>query len=354
VKIALIAPCWITVPPQGYGGIELVVALLADGLVERDHEVTLFASGGSQTKAKLISYYETPPGTVKLATEPMAELPHVLHAYSYAREFDVIHDHTSPLGPSLGAQIERPPVVHTLHGPHYYPESREIYEVVGRRLHLVAISNFQRDSFPGLNYAGTVYNGIAVENYTFRSSKQDYLLFLGRMSEQKGAHIAVETARRLGRRLIMATKIAEPVEKQYFDQKVRPLLTDEVEILGELSLGEKVELYANAFCTLMPIQWPEPFGLVMTESMACGTPVVAFRNGSVPEIIEDGVTGFIADDFDGFVSAVERAAEIESATCRASVEAKFSTPVMVDGYEAVYRSVSGQPDIARSTSLGSI
>lgn len=339
MKVALIAPCWLTVPPQGYGGTELVVAHLADGLAGRGHDVTLFASGGSRTKAKLVTYYEEPPGTISIVTNPLAELPHILQAYSHAGEFELIHDHTSPLGPSIGAHLDSPPVVHTLHGPPFAPDAKPVYEQIGRRLHIVAISEYQRLGFPELNYAGVVYNGIALDDYPFRPDKEDYLLFLGRMSPQKGVHLAVEAANRLGRRLVIATKIAEPVEKEYFDEKVKPLLTDDVEIVGELSVADKANLYGRAACTLMPIQWPEPFGLVMTESMACGTPVVAFRNGSVPEIVDDGVTGFIVEDLDAFVEAVARAGEIDAAACRAHVEARFSTKAMVDGYLSVYEKV---------------
>lgn len=339
MKIAVIAPCWIAVPPAGYGGIELVVALLADGLVDQGHDVTLFASGGSTSKAKVDSYYETPPGTLRLVTDPIAELPHVLNAYSHAKKFDLIHDHSSPFGCSIGAHLESPPVVHTLHGPLFDERAREIYQLIDGRLHLVSISDFQRQGAPSLRYAATVYNGIDTDTYPFREAKEDYLLFLGRMSEQKGAHIAVEVAKTLGRRLIIATKIAEPGEHQYFEERVKPLLTDDVEMVGEISLKDKVELYANAACTLMPIQWPEPFGLVMTESMACGTPVVAFRNGSVPEIIDDGVTGFIVEDEGAFVEAVSRVDTINPAACRASVEERFSAKAMTAGYEAVYRSV---------------
>lgn len=337
MRIAQVAPCWITVPPRGYGGIELVVALLADELVERGHEVTLFASGGSTTKGKLVSYYDVPPGTTRLVEDPLAELPHVLSAYIRAEDFEVIHDHSSPIGCSLGALLDSPPVAHTIHGPLFDARPREIYSLIHERVGLVSISDYQREGIPNIRYSATVYNGIDLEAYPFREQKQDYLLFLGRMSEQKGAHTAVEVAKRLGRKLVIATKIAEPGEKEYFESRVKPLLTGDEEILGEISLAEKVELYANAACTLMPIEWPEPFGLVMTESMACGTPVVAFRHGSVPEIIQDNVTGYIADDFEGFVEAVNRAEQIEPAACRASVKEKFSVEAMTDGYESVYR-----------------
>lgn len=316
-----------------------MVAHLADGLVERGHDVTLFASGGSVTEARLEVYYDEPPGTISIVTNPLAELRHVLNAYSHAAEFELIHDHTSPLGISIGAHLERPPVVHTLHGPPDAPDNKPIYEFIGRRLHVVAISEYQRSVMPELNYAGVVYNGINLSEYQLRSDKEDYLLFLGRMSPQKGVHLAVEAAKRLNRRLIITTKIVEPEEKSYFEEKVKPLMTDDIEILGEISIAEKSALYGRAACTLMPIQWAEPFGLVMTESMACGTPVVAFRNGSAPEIVEDGVTGFVVDDLDGFVAAVDRAGEIDAATCRDRVERLFSTKAMVDGYERVYEKV---------------
>lgn len=339
MKIAQIAPAWLPIPPPGYGGIELVIAYLTDGLVERGHDVTLFASGGSKTKAKLVTYYDKPSHTDELVLFPLRELPHLLSAYNRASEFDVIHDHSFPIGTTIGALIGKPPVVHTIHGPTEDEKSRVIYELLGDRVGLVSISKYQMKGAPNLNYVGTVYNGIDPKMYTFREKKDDYLLFLGRMSPQKGPHLAVETARRLDRRLILATKMVEGGEKKFFDEEVKPRLTDKVEILGEITLAEKVELFANATATLMPIQWPEPFGLVMTESMVCGTPVIAFGYGSVPEIIEEGVTGFIAKDIDEFVEKTTRAAEISPADCRKSVEEKFSVGAMVDGYEAVYKRV---------------
>lgn len=336
MRIAQIAPCWITVPPTGYGGTELVVAHLADGLVDLGHEVTLFASGGSVTKGKLVSYYKEPLGTAKLVSDPLAELPHVLNAYDHAAEFDLIHDHTFPVGPSIGSRLGRPPIAHTLHGLTADPRAREIYGLLGKRVNLISISDYQRHGAPHLNYVATVYNGIKVEDYPFRPNNEDYLLFLGRMSPQKGAHLAVEAATMLGKKLIIATKMVEPVEIEYFEAEVRPRMTDAVELIGEISIEEKARLYAGAICTLMPIQWPEPFGLVMAESMACGTPVVAYRNGSVPEIIDEGVTGFIASDLGEFVEKVKRVDEIDPAACREAVDERFSTRAMVEGYLAVY------------------
>ena len=339
MKIAQIAPCWIPVPPPGYGGIELVVALLADELTERGHEVTLFASGGSQTKAKLESYYEVPPGTGTLIENPMVELPHMLFAYSRASEFDVIHDHSSPIGCSMGAVISGTPVVHTIHGPLFEGLPNEIYRMVADRIHLVSISDYQRRGLPDISYAATVYNGIDVASYPFRESKEDFLLFLGRMSHQKGAHLAVEAAKRLGKKLVIASKMVEAGEISYFEEEVKPLLTGDEEILGEISFAEKVDLYGRAECTLMPIQWPEPFGLVMIESMACGTPAVVYRDGAAPEIIDDGSTGFLVDDFEEFLSAVSRAKDIDPYKCREAVESRFSADAMVDGYERLFNKV---------------
>jgi glycosyltransferase involved in cell wall biosynthesis len=340
MKIAQIAPCWIPVPPPGYGGIELVVGLLTDELVAMGHEVTLFASGGSKTDGRLVSYYEIPPGTAALVNDSLTELPHVLNAYSMAGEFDVIHDHSAPLGCSIGAHLAGPPVVHTIHGPLFDERAREIYGLIHERIALVTISDFQRQGAPHLQFAATVYNGIDVGAFPFQESKSDYLLFVGRSSQEKGTHLAVQVARELGRKLVMALKIAEPEEHEYFDTIVRPMLTDGVEILTELNFEEKVRLYADAACTLMPIQWPEPFGLVMTESMACGTPVVALRNGSVPEVVDDGVTGFVRDDLEGFIGAVSRAGEIDPRACRTAVEERFSAAAMAASYEALYSSVT--------------
>lgn len=341
LRIAQIAPCWLTVPPIGYGGIEAMVSRLADGLVDRGHEVTLFASGGSQTKGDLVSHYDEAPGMAEAVDKPYLEYPHVLGAYDQADEFDVVHDHTFPIGPSIGTQVRNAAVVHTIHGPPAHPSARPIYGQLGDRVHLVAISDFQRTVTPEINYTATVHNGIDVDRHPYRADKEDFLLFIGRMNPDKGAHIAAEVANRLGRRLVIAGKMAEPAEKAYFESEVQPLLTDEVEYVGGADEAMKLDLYSRAAATLMPIQWAEPFGLVMVESLACGTPVVALRNGSVPEIVDHGVTGFVADDIDSFADAVGRVGTIDPAACRRAAETRFSTDAMVEGYQAVYTSVAG-------------
>ncbi|HWC11525.1 MAG TPA: glycosyltransferase, partial [Acidimicrobiales bacterium] len=208
------------------------------------------------------------------------------------------------------------------------------------RVHLVAISDFQRELTPEVHYTATVHNGIDVERHPFRADKEDFLLFVGRMNPEKGVHLAAEAANRLGRPLLIAGKMAEPAEEAYFDAEVKPHLTEDIEYIGQIDEETKLDLYSRAAATLMPIQWAEPFGLGMVESMACGTPVVALRNGSVPEIVKDGVTGFVADDMEEFLAAIDRVEEIDPAECRRLVEERFSIEAMVSGYEQVYASVS--------------
>lgn len=317
-----------------------MVSRLTDGLVARGHDVTLFASGGSETDADLVSHYDEAPGMAEAVDKPYLEYPHILNAYDHAGEFDVVHDHTFPIGPSIGAQVQDAAVVHTIHGPPAHPSARPIYGELGDHVHLVAISDFQRQVTPEVNYTATVHNGIDVDRHPYRADKEDFLLFIGRMNPEKGAHVAAEVANRLGRRLVIAGKMAEPDEKAYFESQVEPLLTDEITYIGQTDEDTKLDLYSRAAATLMPIQWAEPFGLVMVESMACGTPVVALRNGSVPEIVEDGVTGFVADDVDSFAEAVGRVDTIDPAACRHAAETRFSTAAMVEGYQAVYASVA--------------
>ncbi|GAC1424880.1 MAG: glycosyltransferase family 4 protein [Actinomycetota bacterium] len=353
MKIAQICPPWFAVPPKGYGGIEWVVALLADGLTELGHDVTLFAPGGSVTKAKLISEFEEPPGGTKLG-QFWYEVIQAASAYKYASDFDIIHDHCGMIGPPIGANISKP-IVHTLHGP-FTDMAKRMYRLLApppkamgpnateRRvpnpLNLVAISEAQRSFCPDLNYAGTVYNGINLDLYPFKAEKQDYLLFLGRVNKEKGPEIAVDIAKAAGMKLKMAVKMSEAFEQEYWRDVVEPRLSGNEEIIGEISIEEKASLIANARATLFPIQWPEPFGLVMTESMAAGTPVLAFPYGAAPEVIADGTTGFLCKDFDDMVdAAVSRVNDIDPAVCRAHVEKKFGARTMCEGYQDVYEKV---------------
>jgi glycosyltransferase involved in cell wall biosynthesis len=336
VKIAEIAPPWIAVPPPGYGGIEWVVSLVADGLVARGHDVTLFASGGSTTTAKLSSVFDPAPGPSTIGNTYL-EVVHAFAAYERAHEFDVIHDHSGMVGLALGARAGLP-VVHTIHGP-LYDDALRWYRMVGARASLVSISDSQREPAPDLPFAGRVYNGIPMERYPFRKDKEDFLLFVGRVNREKGPEVAVEVARRTGARLVMAIAMKEPFEFEYWREHVEPRLTGDEEILGEVSMETKADLMARARCVLMPIQWPEPFGLVMAEANACGTPVLAFRRGAAPEVVADGETGFVVDTVEEMCAALGRLDEIDAAACRARVERLFSAEVMTRGYEEVFERV---------------
>lgn len=352
MRIAEICPPWFSVPPTGYGGIEWVTALLADGLAERGHDVTLFASGGSITKARLVSEFDEPPGGAKLG-QIWYEAVQAVSAYAHAGEFDVIHDHCGILGPSIGANLgaDAPPVVHTLHGP-FTDQAKRVYHLLApppgapkphapHPLHLVAISEAQRAFCPDLNYAGTVYNGIDLDRHPLRRDKDDYLLFLGRINREKGPEIAIEVAARAGMRLKMAVKMSEEFEQDYWRAVIEPRLTGNEEIIGEITVEEKAALLAGARATLFPIQWPEPFGLVMAESMACGTPVLAFPMGAAPEVIEHGETGFLPKTVDEMVACVARLDEIDPDACRARVEEHFSADSMTAGYESIFERLAG-------------
>ena len=337
MRIGMIAPPWFPLPPQRYGGIESVVSLLTEGLVARGHEVTLFASGDSETRAALSYVFARAPFE-RMEDGGHLEIVHSLAAYLRADEFDVIHDHDGLAGRAMGAVAHRligTPVVATLHGPADV-DTQLALNALRADLHFIAISDSQRRGFPDLDFAGTIPNAIDVEHMPYCTEKDDYLLFVGRMTPDKGAHTAVDVAQRLDRRLIMAGKVNEGPEREYFAARVEPRLSDRVRFLGEVDHDTKVRLYERARCTLFPIQWPEPFGLVMIESLACGTPVIATRHGSVPEVIEHGRTGFIVDDADGMVEAFAHIDEIDPAECRRAVEKRFGRDAFVTAHEAVY------------------
>lgn len=340
MRIGMVAPVWFPVPPDGYGGIELVVALLADGLVDAGYDVTLFASGGSSTKAKLVSPFPEPPDPRALGS-PWYDATHAYAAYMRAAEFDLIHDHAGVVGPVLGAMLDgHPPVVHTLHGP-WTEVSRVLYRLLVERIHLVAISEAQQRDNPTIAYAGTVYNGIDLDSYPFRDQKEDFLVYIGRSNPDKGPAVAITIARRAGLPLKMILKRDEPAERAYFEEAVAPVLGDDVELLESVSHAAKVDLLGRARAMVFPIQWPEPFGLVMIEAMACGTPVVTTPWGAAPEIVTDGVTGYLRDDFNDLVAAVGWTTALSPSDCRARVEERFSARAMVRGYEALFAQIVG-------------
>ena len=336
----MLAPPWFAVPPSGYGGIEWIVWLLADGLVDHGHDVTLFASGDSHTKAKLVSVFDHAPSDQIGRSFP--DLQHILSCYERADEFDVINDHTGHLGAVLGGLLSTP-VVHTVHGP-LDGEPGDVYESIGRvapSVGLISISLNQRRPKPDLNWIANVPNALDLEHYPCKPHRGDYLLFLGRLNHEKGAHRAIAVAMELGVPLKLAGKMREPREKEYFAEFVEPHLGNGIEYLGEVNHGTKVELLQNARCTLFPIEWEEPFGLVMIESMACGTPVIATRHGAVPEVIGDGTGGVIVDHWRDIPAALEQADAIEPSDCRRSAEERFAPDRMVADYESAYRKAIG-------------
>ena len=340
MRIAQVAPLYESVPPRLYGGTERVVSWLADELVQRGHEVTLFASGDSRTHARLVSAW---PRAVRL--DPAQPDPFALHtlelaqAFSRADDFDVVHCHVDYLAFPYGRLVSTP-VVHTLHGR---LDLRPLIHVLTelREVPLVSISNSQREPLTGLdlNWVATVHHGLPMRDVPAVTTASDgrYLVFLGRMSAEKRPDLAIAVAKRAGLPLIMAAKVDRP-DREYFEREIRPQLGHPlIEYIGEVSDAEKWRLLGDALALLFPIDWPEPFGLAMIEALACGTPVVARPCGAVPEIVRDGEVGFLADTVDELVAAVKRVDVIDRARCRRWAEAQFSVGVMADHYESVYR-----------------
>jgi glycosyltransferase involved in cell wall biosynthesis len=339
MRIAEIAPPWFTVPPTGYGGIELVVALLADGLTTRGHDVTLFASGGSDAKAHIVSPLLDSPDPALLGNT-WYETFHAVSSYlDIDDQYDIVHDHSGIVGPALGAlRADHPPTVHTLHGPWTEP-SRKLYSLLDRYVHLVAISEAQRADNPDIHYSAVVHNGIDLDQYPFVEDKDDFLVYIGRANPDKGPTLAIEVARRAGYPLAMVVKKSEPFERSYWDEIVAPMLNDEVEVYESIPHDRKVDLLGRARAKLFPIQWPEPFGLVMVEAMACGTPVVACPAGAAVELVEQGVTGFLSESIDGLVQAIGEVDCCSPERCRARVADRFSAAAMVTAYERLYESL---------------
>ncbi|HEY9748807.1 MAG TPA: glycosyltransferase family 4 protein [Allocoleopsis sp.] len=337
MRIAQIAPLWERVPPPGYGGIELVVGLLTDELVRRGHEVTLFASGDSVTLAKLESVHpqalRLDPTVKECGIYEMLQLTQV---YQRASEFDIIHSHMGCAALPYAGFVKTP-TVHTLHGV-FTPDNEKMF-VQSRQQPYVSISDAQREPRLNLNCVATVYNGINPDIYDFYPTPTDppYLAFLGRISPEKGPHHAIEIAKRTGWHLKLAGKV-DVVDREYFAQEIEPHIDGkQIEYLGEAGHKAKVELMGGAVATLFPITWREPFGLVMIESMAVGTPVIAMSLGSTPEVVAHGKTGFLCQNVDECIAALDKVATLDRQACRDHVCHKFSVQQMVDGYEAVYR-----------------
>jgi glycosyltransferase involved in cell wall biosynthesis len=337
LRIAQIAPQVEAVPPHRYGGTERVIATLTEELTRRGHQVTLFASGDSRTSAELVPVVPRALRRAGVRDSRPYDLLALSLAFARATDFDVIHSHIDY--PALPfARFCPMPTVITCHGRLDLLDVHPLFEALPEA-HLVSISDNQRRLVPHWHWAGTVYNGIDLGHFTFHPRHGEYLAFLGRIAPEKGVEDAVAVATRAGVPLKVAAKV-DPVDESYYEERIKPLFAHPlVEYIGEVSEQEKDGFLGQALALLFPVRWPEPFGLVMAEAMATGTPVIAGRFGSVPEVVVDGVTGFIADSVEEMVLAVRRLGELDRGACRRHVAQRFTAAQMADGYEAVYRQV---------------
>jgi len=347
MKIAQVAPLTEAVPPRLYGGTERVVAYLTDALVELGHQVTLFASGDSRTKGALEPIW---PQALRLdprVLDPFAPIFMMMaRVIQRADEFDIIHWHLDYFGYPL-IRLLHVPSVTTLHGRLDLPELPPLYRVFGE-VPVVSISDAQRTPLPGPNYVATIHHGLPTEPLRQGTGAGGYLAFLGRISPEKAPDAAIRIAAMAGMKLKIAAKV-DRVDEVYFNERIKPLLAlPHVEYLGEIGEPEKGDFLGNAAALLCPIMWPEPFGLVMIEAMACGTPVVAFRNGSTPELIENGVTGFVVDTEPAAADAVHRVLALDRTRIRAEFERRYSARRMAEDYLALYRRLIRQKALGRS------
>lgn len=349
MRIAQIAPPFQSVPPSGYGGTELVVSLLTEELVRRGHDVTLFASGDSTTSARLIPTVDTALWRDDDVRDPLVYWA-ITAGLAWGRaadgDFDVVHSHLDFHGFTCASLVSTPTVT-TLHGRLDLPDLPRLYARFPT-MPVVSISNSQRSPLPSANWAGTVYNAVDMDRLAFNPRGGKYLAWLGRISPEKGLDRAIAIARQAGLPLKVGARLplkdtTDPnvrVDWEYYEGVVKPLLdAGHVELVGEVGCDEKSEFLGNALALLNPIDWPEPYGLVMAEALACGTPVVARRRGSVPEVVSDGRTGLIGETDEELARLCRRIHEVDRATCRHEAMHRFAPALMADGYERVYRSL---------------
>jgi glycosyltransferase involved in cell wall biosynthesis len=344
LRIAMLAPPWISVPAPGYGGVESVVSALTEALVTNGHEVTLFCAPGSRSAARVATLLDVAhPDEIERA---LYESDHVARTFAAideapaAARFDVLHDHCGFTALAMADRL-RTPVVHTLHGP-FTPSTAAFYAHHGHKAALVGISRAQLACAPaGLTASGVIPNPIDLREWPMRERKDDYLLWIGRMTASKGPHRAIAAAHAAGARLILAGVI-QPGQQEFFDREVAPHVDgDRVRFVGEVGGAAKHALFAGARALLMPIRWEEPFGMVMVEALACGTPVIAFREGAASELVTEGTTGFLVDDEDAMAAAVARLPQIAPAACRAWVAERCDVGVVARAYEQAYREAAG-------------
>jgi glycosyltransferase involved in cell wall biosynthesis len=342
LRVAMVVPPWYELPPAGYGGLEVIVAALVDGLVERGHDVTLFGAGTRNgTRARFVS--TDPEPQFRRLGEVM---PSVLHTARVNRllaegDFDIVHDHTTD-GP-MTAPTRRTPTVVTVHGP-VDGEFGDYFEALGDTVRLVAISKTQRQERPNLPWARTVYNALPSDAFDDRPRRGDGpVLWLARFTPDKGPDLAIEACREAGVPLVLAGKCNEKAERRYLAESVKPLLHDGVRLVINADRAKTQRLLRRARCLVMPIRWSEPFGMVMIEAMAAGTPVVGLRRGAVPEVVRDGVTGWLADEPEGLPALLRKLDQLDPADCVAHVRANFGADLMARRYELVYVDALARP-----------
>lgn len=351
MRIGLVAPPWAPVPPTGYGGTEVVVDNLARGLAALGHDVRLFSVGDSSCPVPRRHLYGTAPRPIGTSVE---EAAHVLAAYDVMEDVDVIHDHTvlGPLlAPTPGPGV--PPVLTTHHGA-FTPENRRIFAQVARRAGVVAISHDQAARAPDVPVTAVIHHGIDLATYRPGPGEGGFLLFLARMSPEKGPVAALRVAHRTGRRLVLVTKMREADELDYFRTVVRPLLGPDDELLVEPPLPVRLELLRHAAALLNPIAWPEPFGLAMAEALACGTPVLGYGTGAAPEIVDHGVTGLLCGDEDELADAVSRIPTLDRGACRAAARARFSLDRMARDHVELYEQTLLGQDLRSLLAVGAV
>lgn len=338
MRIAIVAPPWVPVPPPAYGGTEGVIDSLARGFEVAGHDVLLFATGDSTCPVPTRWVRSRAAGTAAMA--PGTELHHVTHAYREVSDWgaDIVHDHTLS-GPLFSDRFGLA-VVTTNHGP-FDSELGDYYREIGRSVPVIAISGHHASTAAaaGIPVRAIIHHGVDVDSFPEGTGEGGYALFLGRMSPDKGVHVAARVARRAGVPLRIAAKMHEPAERAYFESAVAPLLGEGVEYVGEVGGKAKLEMLADAVCLLNPIQWPEPFGMVMIESLACGTPVVATPFGAAPELVTHLVTGCIAEAEDEMVEALRQISSLDRAQCRKEAAKRFSTERMVSDHIDLYSEI---------------
>lgn len=352
MRILQVAPLWEDVPPKTYGGTELVVHTLCEELVKRGHDVTLLATKSSKTSARLVSPVKKSLRSSKSLMPTFYENICAISAIELSGEFDIIHNHCG-LAVLPFHNYMKAPMITTLHGAFVVEEEVNAFKLF-KNHNFVSISNSQRLGNKGLNYVDTVYNGIVIKKFEFQekpNTKDPYLCFLGRISPEKGVHLAIKLAKETGWKLIIAAKV-DRADKGYFENIIKPELDDKNAIyIGEIEHKEKVELLKNAHALVHAVTWPEPFGLTMAESMACGTPVLAMNMGSVPELVKHGVTGYVENNIDDLIKRVDDIDKISRFECRKRVEDNFSDERMVQGYIKAYYKLVSKPKVSIVSTL---